>query len=677
MQLSRHFVSANLNSSNLLILSLFLIYSDTQLNILRTSLGTFDSIPNFSLLHSSISSDGNKSASSSFHLLHGMLEWRWLYLTIIYKIEFMNGKIGNDNSDLAQEVKLFLYDLILLTISKYQKCNSANLIFSSPFVCGCVKQMWIAIYEFIERLQDNSLNFWSILTDLILEDLSSGKNFYEKFPSKKILLRTSQPIVSMLRNSSDQFSVWFMSDLMKLVTRGESYEHFDLVIKNYLKNDKSEENMRVLMMLTAETILNVGKAEILLHMWEVFHKKINSAFLIAGQSPNFLQLLNNSAGSLLEQLKKQQALAVSKLNINTSSYSMFIYVLGKIIEKFTFESQKVQIQKILGRILMKFPASKIELLNEMGIHNLLKLLLTIVISTDFHEVSQKVTHILLQFPFEKPNNQQHVIRGHTAMIMLYCENHQNVTQYVTKLMTQINIQVQKSNSINILKGLAEALPQIFLKNEAIFKNGEHILIDTWIIKYLQNCTTVEQDRLYESLTKVIHKIREENVDPSLISKMFEVLLPLIEQNFSKPDSKIDSVWISELAANLCLLTLDSQNLTSDVPKFESLFKMIIDVNSKNFEVSIKFITHMLNNCQQKEKLDMLLIMQNWIKFSILLGGGNEVLKELTKCVMKTEEFLALQSDQTALTSKEPLMNFIASVGKKYAEANNQKVSRNL
>lgn len=513
-------------------------FSESQLNVLRISLGTFDSMTNFSLVHSSYSADGNSSLSSTYHLLHGMLEWRWIYLTLIYKVEFMHGRIGNEDSDLACEVKLLMYDLVTLSIAKYQKCTNANVFLTSPFICGCVKEMWTLIYEFIERLQDNSINFWSLLANVILDEVKNGRNFYENFPSKRVLLRSSQLI--SLRNSYDQFSIWFMSGLIKMMLGGnESCEYFETLIKNYLRSDQSEENLRVLMLLITETILTVWapKSEILMLLWEVNHKKINSPFLIAGQSPNFMQVSNNSAETILDQLRKQQAMPINKINANLSSFTMFTYAIGKMVEKFTNDNQKIQVQKILGRILSKFPAGKLQQLNEMGIHNILKLLFTLAMSTDFSEVAQKVTHMLLQIPLEKSNLQQQVMRAHMAMIMLYCENQINITPYITKLMIQVNVQIEKSSS-NILKTLAESLPSILLRNEEIFENGEDILLDVWITKYLQHCATVEQDRLYESLSKVIGKIRAKEIEnlSSIIVKMFNLLMPFLKQNFGRNDS---------------------------------------------------------------------------------------------------------------------------------------------
>lgn len=647
-------------------------------------------MPNFSLVHMAFCNDGNSSLSSNYHLLHGMLEWRWIYLTIIYKIDYFNGKIASDDCEVACEVKLLIYDLVTLSIAKFQKCNSANLIFTSPFICSCVKEMWQLIYSFTEKLQDDGVNFWSIIS-AVINEISNGKSLYEKFPLKKVLLRSAN---WMSCRNFDQFTLWMISGILKLVdleskddsssnNNSRSFGMYESLIKNFLKTEQSEENMRVLLFLMSDILLNVWqpRSEILLLLWEHFQKKINSPFLIAGQSPNLMAVLGINAISYLEQIRAQQNTAVSKLNPNLTSYSMFIYILGKMVQRFTDDGQKTQVQRILGRIYTKFPPAKLKQLNEMGIHNILKLFVTLSISTNLSDIAIKVTDTLLNIPLDKPNFQQIVMRGHISILNLYCENRLNISQYLTKLLTQIG---SLTTSSNILKVLSESLTLIVLKNlnesDEPFENGEDLFIDTWIVKYLQNSTMSEQDRMYESLTKIIQKIQ--SLQDSTLTlgskqitlvteKLYIILLPHAKLTFGR----IESVWMPEMIATLCLLSLDVPAKSSAIPKFENLFKTFVEIHSNNLEQNIKFMTVVLRSCRDVKKLDSLLIMQNWIKFSVLLGGNNNELKELTKSMINLQEFSSIfSSDKTEefLNSKEPLCVFINEIGRKYSESNNQQ-----
>lgn len=116
---------------------------------------------------------------------------------------------------------------------------------------------------------------------------------------------------------------------------------------------------------------------------------------------------------------------------------------------------------------------------------------------------------------------------------------------------------------------------------------------------------------------------------------------------------------------------------SDNPKFESLFKTFIDLNTTNLEQPMKFLTVILKNSESKTSLDINLIIQNWIKLSVLLSGNNNDLKELTQQIITLKEFKFLcETSETKtedfLNSKERLCSFIGDIGRKYAASNYQE-----
>ena len=138
--------------------------------------------------------------------------------------------------------------------------------------------------------------------------------------------------------------------------------------------------------------------------------------------------------------------------------------------------------------------------------------------------------------------------------------------------------------------------------------------------------------------------------------------------------KNESIWMPAMVANLCLLAADYQhhNLT-DLPKFDAVFKIFLELNISNVENTIKFLTVVLESGEKSKQLDKLVIMQQWIKCSILLSGANSNLKELTRCVMTIDDFTQLcetakNQPEEFLNSKEPLATFISDIGKKYEAA---------
>lgn len=116
---------------------------------------------------------------------------------------------------------------------------------------------------------------------------------------------------------------------------------------------------------------------------------------------------------------------------------------------------------------------------------------------------------------------------------------------------------------------------------------------------------------------------------------------------------------------------------ADPQKFQNLFKTFMDTNSTNLEQSMKFLTIILRNCDNKESLDITAIIQNWIKFSVLLSGSNNELKELTQQIASLKDFqflcetAALKTDEF-LNSKERLCSFVSDIGRKYSASSNQQ-----
>lgn len=108
--------------------------------------------------------------------------------------------------------------------------------------------------------------------------------------------------------------------------------------------------------------------------------------------------------------------------------------------------------------------------------------------------------------------------------------------------------------------------------------SETILLDSWIVKYLNTCTSVEQDRLYESLTTLIQKLRSDATRSSdLVIKLNKIILPYVKQSFSKSTS----IWLPELAANLCLLSTVGISAI-DAPKFDDIFKIFCGVKLRKY-----------------------------------------------------------------------------------------------
>lgn len=116
-----------------------------------------------------------------------------------------------------------------------------------------------------------------------------------------------------------------------------------------------------------------------MHFWELFNKKLNTSFFINGAAPNTLAVASTSGEGYIEQI--QTLLDNSQVTVNSASFSIFIYLLGKMTKRLTqMALMKNQVQKIMGRVFSKFSEQKLMGLNEVGLHNVISLFLTLAMT---------------------------------------------------------------------------------------------------------------------------------------------------------------------------------------------------------------------------------------------------------------------------------------------------------
>lgn len=80
--------------------------------------------------------------------------------------------------------------------------------------------------------------------------------------------------------------------------------------------------------------------------WEYFNKKLNSSFFINGAAPNTLAVSSSSGEGYIKQI--EALLEHSALNSNAASFSMFIYLLGRMLKRLVQIDMKNQVQKVTG-----------------------------------------------------------------------------------------------------------------------------------------------------------------------------------------------------------------------------------------------------------------------------------------------------------------------------------------
>lgn len=258
--------------------------------------------------------------------------------------------------------------------------------------------------------------FWTHF-NVVLDDISKQKrklksqvdNIPNNIPISENKRKLAESVDLKSYKTDEHFVVWLLTHVAKLHgfdengtfissyhTRIEdNYGLLDNLMKSFIQSEPKEENFRVLLVMIIPIITDwwIPKPDILMNLWEYFHKRINSPFYILGASLSDLAVASNSSAGYLEQMKNLLATPSNKLNPNNTSYSLFLYILNNFITRNLQMRQKNQVQKMLGRIYLKFPASKLECLNDTGIHNVINLFLTLSLAGDIKELVGKV-HIM-------------------------------------------------------------------------------------------------------------------------------------------------------------------------------------------------------------------------------------------------------------------------------------------
>lgn len=136
-------------------------------------------------------------------------------------------------------------------------------------------------------------------------------------------------------------------------------------------------------------------------------------------------------------------------------------------------------------------------LNEIGIHNVINLFLTLAISGDLKAIvssylssfyfaigmssssfqHNQLQNIILMLRLEKlpAQRQACVVKGHMALIMLTTESRLDASAYIVRLLEQINRLPADENKTKALRVIADACESL-LSRPDIFECGEFALI---------------------------------------------------------------------------------------------------------------------------------------------------------------------------------------------------------
>ncbi|XP_061387100.1 protein MMS22-like [Musca vetustissima] len=620
---------------------------------------------------------GNECNIPAYHLLHGLMEWKFLDLCILQKYDdTTNADVTMDNEEkentkscnvLMQQIENMIDVLLTCSIYLFGKKRSTELLFTSPFPCTCIKEMWLLMQFALEKWNLKTLEggepvtFWCVFNKAMQKIKGNMDKFNLTNLSYCELFNWLQ--YSLVRLHGYRSNVQYEGPNYTRATcdEAQNYEFCERVTQQFLQANPSEEQLRIYIGLQTPVLLEwwQPKVNITMALWEHFHKKLNSAFFIAGSAPSNLAVTCLSGRAYVD---KYRNLLSKPPDANLSSYTLFVLLMGKTLQRLLASQAQHQAQKLLGRIYTKFSAQKFLALNETGIHHLIELFLILALCGDFNDLSGKLKDKLLSIALDKITGpkQVAVTKGHMALWILYAEHQYDLTDYITKLLQQLSA---IRNDLAVSKIIADSLLDIF-DHADTFQSGESLLVSSWIPNFLNNCTPVEQERTLEALHLIFVKIQncEQHfleINNDLMKALNTTILPFVKQQYVNNFSH----WLPILASDFCAHSF----AVTDTQNFQKLFAYFSEQQPSNRYAVTQFVLQVLES-ERRSLVDHTIIMQIWLRSLVLLTANNEDVLKLTKIVVKLSEFNLMTNicdEDELLKAKEPLCIFIASVGKTY------------
>lgn len=350
------------------------------------------------------------------------------------------------------------------------------------------------------------------------------------------------------------------------------------VLGTFLDRDPPEADLRIALH-ELKIICKSHEIDVAIPLWDNVYKKINTNFKsINLDSANSLLVPNESAISYINKITQ---LVSNPESSNPTSYDLFLEIVAQSWKKAEQDLNTKYQQKLSNRILLKF-STKIWLnMNEMGIHNLINLLLLLYCLGGDERTLDRVEIVLLSVPFSEINHNRRlcVFKGLLAILILFYGKQERKTKSFPD-----NFMKKFENAIGVdrLTGrqMVAAMDTILSASEA-FNNKEHVIINAWIKSYVNVCSENDREVILDVLTRIMEKynrLRSANssstVGEEVIKGIYQAMDGLLI-TYLNADQEIE---VSKFIANLflCLRTP-----IQGIPLVDTLFVNIILNNVKN------------------------------------------------------------------------------------------------
>ncbi|CAB3980865.1 Hypothetical predicted protein, partial [Paramuricea clavata] len=154
-----------------------------DVNNLWLFIGAVSSLPNGSFLKLDGASS-NIKLSPAGQWLHLHLELKWGLTEILWRLYCVQDeKCVDQLTEIEEKLSALLKDLLHTATHINNGSIPSTLLHTTPFLCPCVKELWVIMIHFLDFLSDSHdiKSFWSALTTILNELLQGDKDQIKNF----------------------------------------------------------------------------------------------------------------------------------------------------------------------------------------------------------------------------------------------------------------------------------------------------------------------------------------------------------------------------------------------------------------------------------------------------------------------------------------------------------------
>lgn len=714
------------NASDAQLHELFLLPSrlTKQLDALSLFLGRLSSLPTFFTRTNTLSTGTKLRLTAGAHLFHLHLELNWAAiqtLCLLLQKQVQQDSLSPDRfvdviNSLKKYTVSFLWDLIALAASIYNKESQPDLHRVTPFACNCVCELWIMFVHLMDHLSTKTEveSFWSAVSSIMSEILHPKEPEDDSQESSTQSWAQSCAPPGFTVREPGGFCWWLLTHLAPLYwftdkgvysqrkkgcVPGNWVLAQDLLKSSLQSSKESHESQRRACLRCCISLSYYWSAnsDLILWLWDYFHKRMNDSFLIPGQTLHSFAVTSVTSLSALQWMERchkrsgetQESTVIPE---HESSFTLFLRLVSIHLTKLLQSGALQGWKQIKGRFYSKFHKRRMEELNNTGLCQFIGLFLTLSCVADLEDVANKMCSFLdlLDFSMMQQDKKTSVWKGLFALMLIYKERNVDFG-YLAERMSQYFSSVARDYT------------------ECSSRDKSHQK-DTWrlITLYLDNTQDVFEHKNKQDLSEgslladgfqFLFRYCRDNELRYLLMFVQTTLASVTQNSRRKADSSdaargmwkhlfshvrslvYDTQCIqtlpSPLADTLAAFTLSAlESHPGEVKElagvsFSSLFQELGVQDEVSASFCCRFLCHILPCSEAMTAIQAQNLQGNvihtWFRCLLKLPPSHEGLAEFTRAVAKLPEMEVILRNQngfgTGESGETSLQLFIASIGR--------------